>query len=168
MMVCCSVIKHAKPLHTTEAVVGLEEISYNVSESDGAVELCAVVFMPADDCPVAFEFEVMLSADNLTAGTVFCNSVTSFTISLSIESPMDYVDFHTTLTFAPCQRRSCVNVSIVDDDVLELTESFSITLERTPGLDDRIELGPVDGEVQINDSDGMLICSSVLLLSTHY
>ena len=70
---------------------------------------------------------------------------------------MDYVDFHTTLTFAPCQMRSCVNVSIVDDDVLELTESFSITLERTLGLDDRIDLDPFDGEVEITDNDGMFV-----------
>ena len=27
-----------------------------------------------------------------------------------------------------------MNVTIVDDDVLEMTESFIITLERTPGL----------------------------------
>ena len=68
---------------------------------------------------------------------------------------MDYVDFHTTLTFAPCQMRSCVDAVIVDDDVLEMMESFSITLERTTGLDDRIDLDPVDGVVQINDSDGV-------------
>ena len=71
---------------------------------------------------------------------------------------MDYVDFHTILSFDSCQRRSCVNVSIVDDGTLELMESFSITLERTPGLDDRIDLDPVDGVVEITDNDGMLLC----------
>ena len=70
---------------------------------------------------------------------------------------MDYGSVDTTLTFAPCQRRSCVNVSIMDDDVLEFTESFSITLERTLGLDDRIDLDPVDGEVEITDNDGMFV-----------
>ena len=86
MMVCLSFFSKCILFvsYYTVAVVGLEETDYNVSESDGTVELCAVVFMPTDDCPVAFEFEVMLSADNLTAGTVFCNSVTSFTISLSL------------------------------------------------------------------------------------
>ena len=60
------------------------------------------------------------------------------------------------LSFAECQRKSCVNVTIEDDEVLETTEFFSITLERPPGLDDRIELDPVDGMVQINDNDGGL------------
>ena len=79
---------------------------------------------------------------------------------------MDYGSVNVTLTFAECQRRSCVNVSIVDDDAIELTESFSITLERTLGLDDRIELGPVDGEVQINDNDGAFFVSTGLYVYT--
>ena len=61
------------------------------------------------------------------------------------------------LTFDPCQRRSCVDVLIEDDDVCEPTESFSITLERTLGLDDRIDLDPVNGEVEINDNEGRLL-----------
>ena len=73
---------------------------------------------------------------------------------------MDYGSVNVTLTFAECQNRSCVDVLIEDDDVLELTESFSVTLERTLGLDDRIELGPVDAEVEITDNDGMLYYST--------
>ena len=56
--------------------------------------------------------------------------------------------------FGACDRRHCVNVSIVDDDVLEMTESFTVTLERTPGLNDRIKLNPVDGVIEIPDNDG--------------
>ena len=56
--------------------------------------------------------------------------------------------------FAACQRRSCVNVTIVDDEVLEMVvESFNVTLERTPGLDNRITLNPVNGVVEIRDND---------------
>ena len=32
---------------------------------------------------------------------------------------------------------------------MELTESFFVTLERTPGLDSRITLDPVIGEIEI-------------------
>ena len=39
--------------------------------------------------------------------------------------------------------------------ICELTESFFVTLERTPGLDSRITLDPVDGEIEISDDDGM-------------
>ena len=60
----------------------------------------------------------------------------------------------TILMFEACERRRCVNVTIVNDDVLEMTESFHVTLERTPGLDMRIRLDQVDGVVEITDDDG--------------
>ena len=39
--------------------------------------------------------------------------------------------------------------------IVELSESFFFTLERTPGLDSRITLNPVHGEVVIYDNDGV-------------
>ena len=60
----------------------------------------------------------------------------------------------TLLSFAACQIRSCVNVSIINDVVLENVESFDVTLERTLGLDSRITLNPVDGVIEITDNDG--------------
>ena len=60
------------------------------------------------------------------------------------------------LLFASCQRRSCINVTIEDDNALELVELFNVTLETTTGLDERISLSPVNGVVEIIDNDGML------------
>ena len=57
----------------------------------------------------------------------------------------------TILMFGACDKRRCLNVTIVDDEVLEMTESFTLTLERTPGLDSTIKLDPVDGVVNITD-----------------
>ena len=48
-----------------------------------------------------------------------------------------------------------MDIPIVDDEVLELIETFSLTLERTSGLDSRITLSPVDGTVQITDNESM-------------
>ena len=69
---------------------------------------------------------------------------------------MDYLELNTILSFAACETRSCVNVTIVDDmvDEPDPIESFHYTLERTPGLDSRISLAPVDGVVEIIDDDG--------------
>ena len=64
---------------------------------------------------------------------------------------MDYGELSTILSFRTCGTRQCVNMSIVDDDVLENVESFDVTLERTPGLDVRITLDPVDGTISITD-----------------
>jgi hypothetical protein len=46
-----------------------------------------------------------------------------------------------------------VNVTITDDLVDEQKELFTYTLTRTPSLDPRIELDPIDGTVEIIDSD---------------
>ena len=43
----------------------------------------------------------------------------------------------------------------MDDSALEVTESFDVTLDKTSDLDDRITLGPVDGEIVIIDEDGV-------------
>ena len=50
--------------------------------------------------------------------------------------------------------KSCVRVSIVDDELMENDESFNVTLERTADLDSRIRLDPVVGVVEITDNDG--------------
>ena len=51
------------------AVVGLEQIFYNVSESIGAVEVCAVVIGPdgSINCPIDFQFSVFLSTEDDSA-----------------------------------------------------------------------------------------------------
>ena len=58
------------------------------------------------------------------------------------------------LPFSACQKRSCVDITIHDDLTVEDVESFSVTLERTPGLDMRITLDQVEAEIEITDDDG--------------
>ena len=50
-----------------------------------------------------------------------------------------------------------MSVSILDDNVIETTESFYVTLARSPDLDGRIRLTPVYGVIEIDDDDGLLI-----------
>ena len=61
----------------------------------------------------------------------------------------------TLLNFDACATSQCTEIMIVDDEIPENTESFNVRLGRTPGLDDRITLNPVDGVIQIDDVDGM-------------
>ena len=70
---------------------------------------------------------------------------------------MDYIGLSTILRFPACETEQCVNVTIIDDEVLENVESFDVTLERTPGLDMRITLDPVHGVVEITDEDGLFL-----------
>ena len=74
-----------------------------------------------------------------------------------IASFMDFDHASNTLTFGACNTSQCTEIVIVDDKIVELTESFSVTLERTAGLDSRITLVGVDGEVEIIDDDGAYI-----------
>ena len=46
-----------------------------------------------------------------------------------------------------------MTVAVENDEKIEETESFSATLERTPDLDDRILLSPVDATISIIDDD---------------
>ena len=56
------------------------------------------------------------------------------------------------LMFTACDTRQCVD-AIVDDVTLELTETFIVTLKRTPALEN-ILLNSVDGDIEILDNDG--------------
>ena len=68
---------------------------------------------------------------------------------------MDYGFVSDILSFDTCETRHCTEIPIVDDLRVEVSESFLVTLERTPGLDDRITLDPDNGVVNITDDDGM-------------
>ena len=64
---------------------------------------------------------------------------------------MDYGSVSTILRFAACETRQCVDITIVNDTENEPDETFSISLERTSFLSNRITLRPVDGEIVIID-----------------
>ena len=148
---------------TSEAVVGLENTIYSVSENVGVVEVCAIVYSPTIDCPIEIPFDVSLSTSDNTAGIMLvCMHYTSTYVQgwemftcIFTESPMDYIGLSRILNFAACNTRQCVNVSIVNNLVDEAVEEFDITLVETSGLDSRITLRPVDARVVIHDDEGM-------------
>ena len=57
------------------AVVGLERTFYRVIESVGVVEVCANVYSPIIDCPIAFPFDVRLSTSDGSAGDILVDSI---------------------------------------------------------------------------------------------
>ena len=63
-------------------------------------------------------------------------------------------EYEVVVQFAPCDKRICVEVPIVDDETVEKLESFNITLERTPDMDINITLDQVVGVVEITENDG--------------
>ena len=48
--------------------MGLEETFYQVSETDGVVVVCVVVYEPNISCPIKFPFDVNLFTTDGSAG----------------------------------------------------------------------------------------------------
>ena len=67
---------------------------------------------------------------------------------------MDYEPLNVTLMFAACEKRSCVDVTIVNDYDDESDENFFYALERTPDLHPIIDLDLILGEILIVNDDG--------------
>ena len=115
--------------------MGLEKTYYTVHEDEGVVNVCASIFTTAD-CPVSFPFNVLLSTVSDTAkGTalLFISYIVLETI-LSTPASNDYRAVDRTLTFEPCDRQRCVNITILDDTQVENDEIFYVNLERTIGF----------------------------------
>ena len=58
------------------------------------------------------------------------------------------------MRFYTCRDISCVRIQIVDDEELEDTESFSISLLRNKEEEFNISVDPSTGVVEIIDDDG--------------
>ena len=82
-------------------------------------------------------------------------------------SSEDYVAVSNfTLMFDRCQRKTCLNLTIVNDDVLEMVESFTVSLgntnpnnsiqteDRFAHLTSRISINPETAIIHIIDIDG--------------
>ena len=73
---------------------------------------------------------------------------------ITVVAPMDYEALSTTLMFAACETRRCVNVTIVDDIIVEPCEMLDVTLKRIPGLNGRISLSSMAAIIEIINDDG--------------
>ncbi|CAI8038161.1 FRAS1-related extracellular matrix protein 2 [Geodia barretti] len=124
-----------------EATVGLDNMTYTVKEDYLQLNVCVVVFSPTTACPIAFPFELILAAN---PGTAF--------------QGRDYTLNDRALNFGECSKKECLTVDIIDDDLIEDTETFTITLQ-PPSQDftERIILSPNVTTVTIEDEDMAIV-----------
>ena len=74
----------------------------------------------------------------------------------------------TDMTFEASETEKCLSIPIADTLGLEQDESFFVTLQRTDGLDERIQLNAaVVGEIEIVDDDGECDNLTQLLYNTY-
>ena len=67
---------------------------------------------------------------------------------------MDFVAIDRNFSFDACETRTCINVIVVDDSIIEMDEFFIFSLKRTANLNARIDLDPVNGTICIIDNEG--------------
>ena len=141
------------------AIVGLEETHYVDTESIGSILVCAAILAPRN-CSIAFPFTLIFSTSDDSAGTdlnTTCRRLLTILFSSSPESPSDFISISDKMiVFQPSQTRSCVNVLIRDDGTVEQLETFGVSLNRAPDLDERVILTQTSGFVDIFDDDGKL------------
>ena len=84
-------------------------------------------------------------------------------------SPSDFSALSQTVTFEPRGvSRKCIAVNITDDRIVEEREYFNVTLQRTGGLDARVQFGQIVTTIFINDNDSMMdILDAVVGLSSN-
>ena len=70
---------------------------------------------------------------------------------------VDYVAMNPILIFDSCETRQCFNVTLLNDSNKNM-DILAFTLTRTPGLNSRISLNPVQGFIiAIGESDGEIL-----------
>ena len=67
----------------------------------------------------------------------------------------------TTVPFSSCSMRECITIPIINDDILEYRERFTVSLERPADVDERIELVNTLKIVDIFDEDSMLLLAAL-------
>ena len=130
-------------------------------ENASVIRVCVEQQYPVGGCGVEFPFSVNLTASSGTAGKyvhVLCEHCQkqemSYIILLAV-SGEDHSHLRHIVTFDKCSRKACeYNITIIDDRMVERDETFYVTLERTPDLNEHIRLYPTEKRVKILNDDG--------------
>ena len=150
----------------------IEKVTYETTEGDDTLRVCAVMESVNTDVDCLFNFTVYayINSTDHTTGmyNIMCSS-TSIDIHTSedimyttvilwflLVANLDYRRLNMErLIFSPCQRKACINITIYDDDRLERQrEQFFIALHpyHTSPAGLRVNSR---SRVNILDNDGM-------------
>lgn len=79
----------------------------------------------------------------------------------------DYSPLSFQKAIKPCHNETCVNLTVYDDDILELPETLYIFVDRSPGLSPNVMVKQEQFLVYINDTDGELFETFRFPLHSH-
>ena len=81
----------------------------------------------------------------------------------SLPTLVSNVDFEltkSTLRFRACETSQCLNVTIINDNTLEGSETFTVNLQKSDSLSTKFTVNPSSEVVTIVDDDGMYVCTN--------
>ena len=154
----------------TDVIVGFENTAVTVTENELRAELSIRVFVPADNEPLADAFTFFLDPLTVagTAGIQYIPLIYYHILSVLIfltsflTDASDYVALSAFGTnplgaaqFGGSLHRFSFNVTIIDDSLFELTESFNVTIALSfDSPMTRIIVDPSVAVITILDDDG--------------
>ena len=123
-------------------------------------ELCVRIFTDATLLPIHTNFSFSLDLSTVP-GTA---SISLITINFSyiiayLSDSSDYLEFTSSnnplvaFTSDPSTHRQCFNVTIIDDDAVEISERFNLNLILADGFNIPVIVDPGTSEVEIIDND---------------
>lgn len=130
-----------------------------VLENEALTSVCVGLKPPDNNthCAVNFSLTLHVSITGYTAGNVLssliCGLFLPYFTLIPVDPASDYIANSTDLIFDRCSLEQCVAITLINDETLELNETFVISLERTAGLDERIRLVDTLKVVAIIDDD---------------
>ena len=151
-------------LHLDVVQFGLEQSVYPVSESAGTVEVCVVASF-SDNSQGSVTFDIVSSPGTasgnylsvclslflrLSVHLSVCPSGCS-SYSLCFAGPGDYTGISQTLVLPAGATRTCVDITIIADAVVEADEFFMVTIS---SLDPSVQFTITSAEVLISDTTG--------------
>ena len=134
----------------TAVNIGFEQTLYSVQEDAAQLKVCVVI----EGATLARSVELTISSSNGTA-----------------QAPQDYAETFYSISYLQSDgERKCINITIVDDDIIENTETFSLRLasvdvavsvisdELTVTIldDDQVTLALRETNYTVNESAGQL------------
>ena len=124
-----------------------------VDEAASRATVCALVQNPASpDCPIGFSAQVAFISYSRSASKAVIESFYDDIVfpSFLLVSNDDYIDVAIQKLIEKCDNMTCLDVIIIDDNVVEINETFEVQLIAAPGLPSSIS---VDGSAEITIID---------------
>ena len=136
-------------------VVGLLDkiVNINVDSNNGsAIGKCILIFFSVYTYTVQVLYVYLIQYPNIMS--LFRTVILMFVSNTIIAEGMDYKGLHVELHLNGTATTACVNVTILEDEILEVLESFFVVLSTT---DPAVNIMERNTEVVIQDNDSELL-----------